>query len=83
MKIEATEYRRSDGVSMFRHQGGWIVRDVLGAAWFWDNAKTTWIWSPSVPGKEWGRFVLPEEQAMEVLRTVSRVSDIKLNKDVA
>jgi hypothetical protein len=70
-RIRATEYTRDDGTTL--HQlpsGNWVLRCILGPAWFWNP--DTRRWDPASGIKSLDEYELPFEQAYPLLGTVPK-----------
>lgn len=69
-RIEATEYRREDGLTMLKIKNGqWVIRKIQGPAWFLDPTDQTWV--ISIRGDfKLDHHGMPFEQAMALFQTI-------------
>lgn len=73
MKIIITQYEREDGVVLLRcrePRDKWILRTILGPAWFWNPVEDRWIISLKLD--DYTQFCLSEKDGLELLKTVIR-----------
>jgi hypothetical protein len=79
MNIAITQYEREDGVLLFRchnPKNKWMLRSILGPAWFWDPTENKWIINPSSSTNTWedthSRFLVTEEEGLKLLKVIPK-----------
>jgi hypothetical protein len=76
MKVQITQYEREDGVTMFRchDRDGWIIRSILGPAWFWDPNLNVWVVVSAYATDYFSRCCVTEKQGLKLLETIQKKS---------
>lgn len=72
MKIIVSEYTREDGVQAIRiKEGQWVLRSILGPAWFWDVTINDWQIS-TMRGFQLESFAMTVDKALTLLAVVKK-----------